>query len=288
MPDVIIIGLGPAGASAAIYLCRANRRALLVGKDFGALQKAEKIENYFGLEEPISGEALAHRGLEQARSLGAEILFSEALDLSWEPEGFRLLTGEGEASAPCVILATGASRRTLPIPGLAALEGHGVSYCAVCDAFFYRGRSVGVLSAGDYALHEAAHLLPVAGGVTLFTNGAPVPEGMDPRLSAVTDPLAALVGDEQLSAVRLAGGREVPVEGLFVALGSASAGDFARKLGAEVKNGSIVVDDSMQTAVPGLFAAGDCTGGLLQVSTAVGDGARAAMGVLRYLRESGK
>lgn len=96
------------------------------------------------------------------------------------------------------------------------------------------------------------------------------------------------MGDEQLSAVRLAGGREVPVEGLFVALGSASAGDFARKLGAEVKNGSIVVDDSMQTAVPGLFAAGDCTGGLLQVSTAVGDGARAAMGVLRYLRESGK
>ena len=145
-----------------------------------------------------------------------------------------------------------------------------------------------MLGAGDYALHEAAHLLPVAGGVTLFTNGAPVPEGMDPRLSAVTDPLAALVGDEQLSAVRLAGGREVPVEGLFVALGSASAGDFARKLGAEVKNGSIVVDDSMQTAVPGLFAAGDCTGGLLQVSTAVGDGARAAMGVLRYLRESGK
>lgn len=283
MPDVIILGLGPAGASAAIYLCRANKKVLLVGKDYGALEKAEKIENYFGLSEPVSGHALALRGIEQACALGAETLFSEALDLSWDGE-FRLLTREGEYTAPCVILATGASRRTLPIPGLSELEGHGVSYCAVCDAFFYKNKAVGVLGAGDYALHEAAHLLPVVGSVTLFTNGQTPPEEIDPRLTVIETPVAKLMGEGQLESVVLTDGETIAVNGMFIALGSAGAGDFARKLGAEVQNGSIVVDDSMQTAVPGLFAAGDCIGGLLQVSTAVGEGARAAMGALQFLR----
>ncbi len=287
MPDVIILGLGPAGASAAIYLCRANKKVLLVGKDFGALEKAERIENYFGLSEPVSGHDLAQRGVEQAKSLGAEVCRTEALDLSWDGE-FRLTTGEGVYTASCIILATGASRRTLPIPGLLPLEGHGVSYCAVCDAFFDRKRPVGVLGAGEYALHEAAHLLPVAGSVTLFTNDQTPPEGVDPQMTVIETPIASLVGEEQLEAVRLENGETVPLEGLFVALGSAGAGDFARKLGAEVENGSILVDEVMQTAVPGLFAAGDCTGGLLQVATAVGEGAKAAMGALRFLRESAK
>ncbi len=286
MPDIIVIGLGPAGTSAAVYLCRANRSVLLIGKDYGALEKAERIENYYGLEQPLGGAELARRGVAQAEGLGAQVIMTEVLDLAWEPGGFRLVTAAGEYTAPCVILATGASRRTLPLPGLAALEGHGVSYCAVCDAFFYRGRAVGVLGAGEYALHEAAHLLPVASQVTLFTNGAPAPQETDPRLTVETQPVTALEGEEQLSGVRLEDGRCIAVEGLFIALGSAGAGDFARKLGAGVENGSIVVDSSMQTSVPGLFAAGDCTGGLLQVATAVGEGAQAAMGALRFLRQA--
>ena len=145
---------------------------------------------------------------------------------------------------------------------------------------------MGVLGAGEYALHEAAHLLPVASQVTLFTNGAPAPQETDPRLTVETQPVTALEGEEQLSGVRLEDGRCIAVEGLFIALGSAGAGDFARKLGAGVENGSIVVDSSMQTSVPGLFAAGDCTGGLLQVATAVGEGAQAAMGALRFLRQA--
>ena len=157
MQDVVIIGYGPAGVSAALYLRRSNKTVTLLGKDAGALAKAEKIENYFGLAEPVSGPELASIGLQQAIALGAKVVHDEVLDISWD--GVFTVTGKANKyDAPCVILATGSARKTLPIIGLKEYEGHGVSYCAVCDAFFYRGQSVGVLGNGNFALHEISHL----------------------------------------------------------------------------------------------------------------------------------
>lgn len=284
--DVIIVGSGPAGLSAALYTSRANLRTLVIGKDQGALAKADRIENYFGLAEPISGCELVENTKIQAKNLGADLVTDEIFHISWNQD-FTLEGREGSYRAKAVLLATGTSRKKADIEGLSRLEGHGVSYCAICDAFFYRGRKVAVLGNEEYAVHELAQLLPVAGSAALLTDGkelkAEVPEGVQ----VITKKIRSVDGEEAVTGVTFADGERLPADGLFVALGSAGAVDLARKVGALTDGRSIQVDETMATNVPGLFAAGDCTGGLLQISTAVGEGAKAAMSMIKYVRRDG-
>ena len=284
--DVIIVGNGPAGLSAALYTSRANLRTLVIGKDQGALAKADRIENYFGLAEPISGCELVENTKIQAKNLGADLVTDEIFHISWNQD-FTLEGREGSYRAKAVLLATGTSRKKADIEGLSRLEGHGVSYCAICDAFFYRGRKVAVLGNEEYAVHELAQLLLVAGSAALLTDGkelkAEVPEGVQ----VITKKIRSVDGEEAVTGVTFADGERLPADGLFVALGSAGAVDLARKVGALTDGRSIQVDETMATNVPGLFAAGDCTGGLLQISTAVGEGAKAAMSMIKYVRRDG-
>ena len=284
--DVIIVGNGPAGLSAALYTSRANLRTLVIGKDQGALAKADRIENYFGLAEPISGCELVENTKIQAKNLGADLVTDEIFHISWNQD-FTLEGREGSYRAKAVLLATGTSRKKADIEGLSRLEGRGVSYCATCDAFFYRGRKVAVLGNEEYAVHELAQLLPVAGSAALLTDGkelkAEVPEGVQ----VITKKIRSVDGEEAVTGVTFADGERLPADGLFVALGSAGAVDLARKVGALTDGRSIQVDETMATNVPGLFAAGDCTGGLLQISTAVGEGAKAAMSMIKYVRRDG-
>ena len=172
------------------------------------------------------------------------------------------------------------------IPGIKEFEGKGVSYCAVCDAFFYRGKDVAVLGNGAYALHEIGDLSGVAESVTLLTNGVE-PNGDFGNIKIITDPIDSLYGENRLSGVKFKDGSILPVSGLFIALGSAAASDLAKKVGALVEGNSIKVGADMSTGLPGLFAAGDCTGGLLQVSVAVGEGAKAAMSAIKFVKSSG-
>ena len=284
--DVIIVGNGPAGLSAALYTSRAKLRTLVMGKDQGAQAKADRIENYFGLAEPISGCELVENTKIQAKNLGADLVTDEIFHISWNQD-FTLEGREGSYRAKAVLLATGTSRKKADIEGLSRLEGHGVSYCAICDAFFYRGRKVAVLGNEEYAVHELAQLLPVAGSAALLTDGkelkAEVPEGVQ----VITKKIRSVDGEEAVTGVTFADGERLPADGLFVALGSAGAVDLARKVGALTDGRSIQVDETMATNVPGLFAAGDCTGGLLQISTAVGEGAKAAMSMIKYVRRDG-
>jgi len=282
--DVVIIGHGPAAVSAALYLRRANKTVALVGKDVGALEKAEKIENYYGLGSSLSGVELAKTGIAQAEKLGAEIVADEVLDISWE--GDYIVTGKVDAyRGKAVIIACGAARKTLPIKGIAEFEGKGVSYCAVCDAFFYRQKTVGVLGAGDYAIHELEHLLNVAEKAYLFTNGEAAPEMKNEKVTVITEKIAEVTGENTVGAVLLQNGERIELSGFFVALGSASAADFARKLGAMSENGAIKVDEKMSTGVPGLFAAGDCTGGLKQVAVAAAQGAAAGLSAITFINK---
>jgi thioredoxin reductase (NADPH) len=193
---------------------------------------------------------------------------------------------KGEYRARACIMATGSARKKQPLPKMAELEGHGVSYCAICDAFFYRGKDVAVLGAGEYALHECKELLNVAGSVTLLTNGAEVTAEFPETVKIDKRPLKTLLGEGQLAGAVFMDESEIKLDGLFVALGSASAMDLARKAGAAFEDGSVVLDKNFMTTVPGLFAAGDCTGGTLQVAIAVGEGAIAALAAIKYLRET--
>ena len=284
MSNIVIVGSGPAGVSAALYAVRAGADTTVLTRGSGALDRADAIENYYGFAQPISGAELERRSVENARRLGVKFVQAEVVGLTYA-DRLTVETVDRDYPADAVILATGASRAVPRIPGLTGLEGHGVSFCAACDAFFYRGKDVAVLGSGEYALHEVQALLPVVKSVTLLTNGAPLTADFPPEVTVCTQKVEAILGEQTVTGVQLEGGAVREVSGVFVALGVAGSTALARKIGAEVDGSRIVVDARMQTTVPGLYAAGDCTGGLLQVAKAVYEGAQAATEAIKALRK---
>lgn len=291
MMDIIIIGSGPAGISAALYAKRAGAGVTVISRGSGALAKAERIENYYGLAEPVTGAALEANGIAGAKRLGVEFAKDEVVGLAMNDDftGLLVQTPDRKYEAKAVVLTAGSTRLAPKIPGLKELEGKGVSYCAICDAFFYRSKAVAVLGEGEYALHEAEILLPHASKVMLFTNGkepaVEVPDAIEVHKEKVTAVEAENVnGMERVSGLRTEDGNLTPMQGLFVALGTAGSVDLARKIGAGTENNRIVVDREMATNVPGLYAAGDCTGGLLQVVKAAYEGAVAGLAAAKYVR----
>ena len=283
MSSVIIIGNGPAGISAALYTKRAGIDTTIIGRDDGALQKASEIENYYGFSDPITGADLITNGKEGAKRLGVRFVSDEVVGLTYTDK-LTVITKSKEYMADSVIIATGTTRTTPQIPGMKDLEGRGISYCAICDAFFYRNLDVAVLGNGSYALHEAKELLATSHSVTILTNGK-VPEVEFPdSVNVNTSPISAVSGTDSLESVQFTDGSSIMISGLFVAIGIAGSADLARKLGAQTNGNLIVVDQSMATTIPGLYAAGDCTGGLLQISKAVYEGAKAGTEVIKYIR----
>lgn len=283
MPKIIIIGKGPAGISCALYTLRAGIETVVIGNGAGALGKAEKIENYYGLQAPVSGAELAASGIEQAKRLGATLIEEEVVGIGYDGS-FTVRTHTAEYRADSVVIATGSPRKVPNIKGITELEGRGVSYCAVCDAFFYRGKKVCVLGGGEYAVSEVRELLPIAGSVSLLTNGgepsADIPDGV----SVITKPIRELKGSERIESVVFKDDSELSLDGLFIAFGTAGSADLARKLGVFTSGNKIAVSENMSTNIPGLFAAGDCTGGMLQVAKAVYDGAAAGTEAVKFLR----
>ena len=251
------------------------------------LDKAHLIENYYGFAEPISGAELEKRGIAGAERLGVQFVTTEVMGLRLNDtmNGYIVETNGETYEAPAVVLAAGASRVSLPIPGLKELEGHGVSYCAICDAFFYRGKSVAVLGGGEYALHEAQVLLPHVKELHILTNGEESQADFPVPMQVHTAQVEAIAGEQRVSGVKFADGSELAVDGVFVALGTAGSTALARKAGAMLAGNSIKVDATMATNMPGLFAAGDNTGGLLQVAKAVYEGAQAGLSAVKYVRQ---
>lgn len=295
MENIVIIGAGPAGISAALYAARGNMNPLVINNGIGALEKADKIENYYGLEQPLSGKELYERGISQAEALGVRILDAEVLGISGF-DTFTVKTTAGDFDTVSVILATGGKRSAPKIPGLKEFEGRGVSYCAVCDAFFYRGKEVAVVGNGEFALHEAEELRNVTQDVTIYTDGKEPEFSREHPIAVNTMKIQAIEGDDKVSGLLMqsdiaAQDAEAPensfypADGVFVALGTAGSTEIARQMGAEITDkGNIKTDEEMATTIPGLFAAGDCTGGLLQVSKAVYEGSMAAISAGKYVR----
>ncbi len=288
MFDAIIIGKGPAGLSAAIYTVRAGLRTLVLGQDKSVLKKADRVENYFGFAEPVSGKYLLEQGEKQALNLGVKFEHSEVVALE-KGEFFEVYTTDNNYSGKAVLLATGQQIARVRINGISEFEGNGVSYCTTCDGFFYRGLKVGVLGYKDFAIHEAMELEPLTGDITIYTNGRELElsekfKNVAARYKINKDIISAIEGKEAVESLVFENGSSEKLDGLFVAYDSASSIDFARKLGVITKGNAIAVDEKQNTNLSGLFAAGDCTGGLKQVSTAVGQGALAAKQIIEYVR----
>ena len=285
MYDVIIIGKGPAGISASLYAKRAGLSVLIIGKDLGALEKAKEVENYYGIT--ASGKEIAEVGIKQAEKLQIPIKTEEVVSIIYD-ETFTIETNQNKYESKAVLLATGTNRMQPQIKGIKEFEGKGISYCAVCDGFLYRSQDVAVLGSGEYAIHEAQELANVAKSVTILTNGKTnikVQENLKDKITIHEKQIKEISGDKIIRKVKFTDDTELQIRGIFVAEGVATSIDFARKLGAKIAQNKIVVDSKMETNIPGLYAAGDCTGGLLQISTAVAEGAIAGTEIIKYIRE---
>lgn len=279
--DVIVIGNGPAGISSAIYAKRNNLNVLVISKQESNLLLADKIENYYGFEKPISGKDLYEQGIKQAENLNISLVNEEVVDITFMGN-YEVSTSSNKYEAKTVIVSTGANRMAPRIKGLKEFEGRGVSYCAVCDGFFYRKKDVAVLGNKEYALHELNVLKQFANSVTLLTNGLEF--NLDDNVNLNLRKIKEIKGNEVVEEIVFEDDSTLKISGLFVAVGVASSLDFARKLGAEIQNNKLVVNELMQTNLPGLYACGDAVKGTPQIAKAVYEGMVAGMEASKYVR----
>lgn len=286
MYDVIIIGAGPAGISASLYTTRGNLKTLVIYNGISSLEKAKKIDNYYGFADGISGEELYKIGIEQTKKLGTEVKNEEVLKIEMTEKGFLVKTINGEYNSKSVILATGSKKNKPKIKGIEKFEGKGVSYCAICDGFFYRNKNVCVLGSGNYAISETNDLVNIAKNIKILTNGEEAPEFRAENVSIDTSKIKQINGENKVEEIEFENGDRLAVDGVFVAEGTAGSLEFAKKLGIITKDNKIVVNEKMETNIKGIYACGDITGGILQVSTAVADGTIAGMQVISYIKNS--
>ena len=268
MYDIIIIGAGPAGISAGIYARRAGANVLILYYGESNLEKASKIDNYYGFKEGISGKELYQEGIEQAKNLGIEVENEEVVNIQKQDEGFNVNTVSQIYKSKVVIIATGNKKRRPNIKGIAEYEGKGISYCAICDGFFYRNKNVVVIGEGKFALSEAEELKRIVNSVTILTK--------------------EIHGDMKVRQIEFEDGSKMDIDGIFIANGQAGGSDFAKKIGVVIQKDSIIVDENMQTNVEGLYSCGNSTGGLLQVCKAVYEGAKAGIAATNYIRQRDK
>lgn len=283
MKDVIIVGGGPAGISAAVYLKRFKLDILVLMKDYGTLAKTDHIENYYGFIEPITGTDLVLNGVAQAKRMGIDVHVEEVIHIE-TMDDFIVKTTQAEYQAKSVLLATGASRSGLKVKGFNDFIGKGISFCAVCDGFIFRNKRIALVGSSEFMKEEYEVLRNFTKDLQVFTNGETLK--VDLHDTPVNDEkIIEIVGDQQIKSIKTTN-REIEVDALFVAIGTPSASDFALRMGAFLsKNNEIEVDASFMTNIPGLFAAGDCIGGFYQIAKAVSDGAHASVSIQKYLKQ---
>lgn len=291
--DVIIIGKGPAGLSASLYTTRGNLKTLIVGRD-SELSKAHVIENYCFVSKETGAEMI-EIGVKQAKSFGAELVEEEVIGIKKEEENFIVTTNQNKYMGKTIILATGKSRIKVKIDNIDQFDGKGVHYCVSCDGFFYNESRVGILGYTDYAVHELQEFEGITSNIVLYTNGNELQLNKSSEnylkaknIDVITTPIESINGGEFLETITFKDGTKEKLEGLFVAYGSASSIDFARNLGVLVENNNIIVNREQETDIPGIFAAGNCTGGFAQVATAVGEGATAGHNCKKFIRDKTK
>ena len=296
--DVGIIGSGPAGLSAAIYAKRANLSAVVIEKEYegtGQIAESGQVDNYPGFPG-ISGYDLGENFREHAVKLGVSFMEQEVTEIKKEASSdFELVFADGsQVEVKTVIYAAGATPRRANIPGEQEYSGKGVSYCAICDGSFYRGKKVAVLGGGDTALDDAVYLADLAEQVYVihrrkeFRGAATTVEKLRKKENVtfvLEHQVKEITGAEKVNGVVLEDGTAIAVDGVFVAYGSVPQTNLVKELVTLDAAGYVKAEETGETSLAGLYVAGDArTKKLRQVVTAVSDGANAATAVVEYLK----
>lgn len=297
--DIIILGSGPAGLSAAIYAQRARLHTLLIEEkplSGGQILDTYEVDNYPGLPG-ITGFEMGQKFRAHADQLGAEVVNAQVLSVKLDGEKKIVTTQKGAYEAKTLIIATGAKHRRLGIPGEDALVGMGVSYCATCDGAFFKGKTVAVVGGGDVALEDAlflargcekvylVHRRDEFRGARILQEKVKETENIEPVLDSV---VTEIKGEGQVSSILLSNksgdSRELKVQGVFIAVGIEPNSSAVKDLVAQDAGGYIVAGEDTKTSVEGIFAAGDVrTKQLRQVLTAAADGANAVTSAEKYI-----
>lgn len=288
--DVVIIGSGPAGVQAAIHASRRKVSVIVAGKAAASAAAGTEMDNYFGTGR-VSGDALIAEGMRQAESTGAVFLGQNVISASRDGDSFRLGLEDGtEVNARSVIIATGISRKKLGIPGEKELFGKGVSYCAVCDCNFYRGRRAVIVGNESEAAASAEMMTGYASETSwvawdVQANPALVAKAEAAGVRMYGSKPKAILGEGKVESLELEDGTLIPTDGVFIELGARSSADLAMDLDVMPEmDDTIKVDCDCATGVPGVYACGDVTGRPWQVAKAVGQGCVAGTNAAAYAK----
>jgi len=303
--DIIIIGSGPSGYTAAIYAARANLSVLMLqGYQVGGqLMLTSDVENYPGFEEGILGPSMMEKFEAQARRFGTEMISEDVISVDFSPRPFTITTDSGEYLARAIIISTGASAKWLGLPSEQRLQGRGVSACATCDGFFFKNKDVAVIGGGDTAMEEATFLTRYANHVTVIHRRDTLRASKimqdrafkNPKISFIWNTeVTEVLGEHEVTGLQLHNVMTneesiLPVQGFFLAIGHEPNTELFKGI-LEMDNvGYIVPVEHTMTNIPGVFAAGDVTDHRYrQAVTAAGDGCRAAIDAERWLESLGE
>lgn len=295
--DIVIVGAGTAGLTAAIYALRAGKTVLVTeGESFGGqITSSPRVENYPGISQ-ISGSEFADNLVSQAMELGADVELERVIKIV-DGKIKTVITDSNSYQCKCVIIATGARHRPLGADGENDLAGRGVSYCAVCDGAFYKGKNVAVVGGGDSALQSALFLASYCKSVTLihrrdeFRGEKALVKKLGEKDNIkvlMNTKVVKLIGSDELDGIKIATGdeepRSIPMDGVFIAVGQMPNNESFKDVADLDDYGYIIADESCRTKTPGIFTAGDCrTKEVRQLTTAAADGSVAALAACSYI-----
>ncbi|MBS3144711.1 FAD-dependent oxidoreductase [Candidatus Woesearchaeota archaeon] len=291
--EVIVIGCGPAGLSAAIYLGRANIDTLVLGKQKDSqVMKAHLIMNYLGFPKGITGEQLLKNAMDQVRVYNVPILENEVINVEQDKESFILETEDGKVyESKALIIATGTPIKLSGIENEERLTSKGVHYCVECDGPLYHNKNLAVIGNGNHAAEEAILLLSYTKNITIIANADRFEISSKLRdqikknkIPMITKSVKSFDGETKIEGITLMDGQKMKFDGVFMGCGELSAFDFSAKLALTIENDSLIVDKNGMTSVKGIFAAGNCISKCRQVAKSVGDGCNAALSAIRYVR----
>ena len=303
--DAVIIGAGPAGLTAGLYLARACVKVILLEKfqPGGQALLTDKIENYPGFPEPVAGPELMERMKKQAETFGLKIMDQEVTEVTRAGPAYLIKSTQSEYLSKAVLIATGAISRKLGVQGEERLTGRGVSYCATCDGPFFRGKEILVVGGGDRAIEEALFLTRFADKVNIIHRRGRLRAAKilqeraekSPKINFILESVVTeILGEEKVEKVAAKNVKtgenfKIPSQGVFIFVGTEPHTSFLKGSIPLDEKGFIITDEFMQTSLPGIFACGDCRKKILrQVVTACSDGAVAAASAQTYIEHFGK